>query len=292
MREECIEDLFALPHVFFDMGLFYRTAREGKEGEMENLRQTIETITNSTGRFMALLLLILAAFAVAAVAESLAGKRDAKSGITNQTFSTRNIAIIGVFSAISFVLMLFEFPLPFAPGFYKFDFSDIPALIGGFAAGPMVGVMIEFIKVTLNVLIQGPTPGFVGEIANFVVGSAFIIPATVIYRFKKTRSSALISCIAGTACITLVGAFLNAFFLLPAYALAFGQGIETFIAAGTAINPAITNLFTFCALAVAPFNLLKGVIDSVITFLVYKQLSPVLKSIGRDVRKVAGEIKV
>ncbi len=250
-------------------------------------------IKSNSGRFIALLLLILIAFAIAHVVERFARRREIKeNGVAEDMFSTRKIAIIGVFSAISFVLMLLEFPLFFAPAFYKFDFSDIPALIGGFAAGPMVGVMIEFIKVTLNIIIQGPTPGFVGEIANFVVGSAFIIPATVIYRFKKSRKMALISCIAGTACITFVGAFLNAFFLLPAYAVAYGTDVNNFVAAGTAINPAVTNLFTFCALCVAPFNLLKGAVDSVLTFLVYKQLSPILKTSHLPARKNVREAKV
>ena len=247
-------------------------------------------IVSSTYHFVALIVLIILAFAIGYVCESFARKKEIKeSGTVEDMFSTRKIAIIGVFSAISFVLMLFEFPLPFAPSFYKFDFSDIPALIGGFAAGPMVGVMIEFIKVVLNILIQGPTPGFVGEIANFVVGAAFIIPATVIYRFNKNRKTALISCIAGTLCITLVGALLNAYFLLPAYAIAYGCDISFFVAAGTEINPAINNIFTFCALAVAPFNLLKGTADSVLTFLVYKQLSPILKGNVHPVRKAAKE---
>jgi riboflavin transporter FmnP len=255
---------------------------------MNNLQKTLGMIVESTYHFVALIVLILLAFSIGYVCESFARKREIRAnGTAEAMFSTRKIAIIGVFSAISFVLMLFEFPLPFAPSFYKFDFSDIPALIGGFAAGPMVGVMIEFIKVTLNILIQGPTPGFVGEIANFVIGSAFIIPATVIYRFKKTRNTALISCLAGTACITLVGALLNAYFLLPAYAIAYGCDISFFVAAGTEINPAINNIFTFCALAVAPFNLLKGAADSVLTFLVYKQLSPILKGGVHPVRKAA-----
>jgi riboflavin transporter FmnP len=255
---------------------------------MNNLKETIANITGAPGRFAALLLLIVVAFVIAYLAEKLARKQELeKIGAVEAMFSTRKIAIIGVFSAIAFVLMLFEFPLPFAPSFYKFDFSDMPALIGGFAAGPMVGVMIEFIKVTLNIIIQGPTPGFVGEIANFVVGAAFIIPATVIYRFKKSRKSALISCLVGTACIMIVGSTLNAFFLLPAYAIAYGVDIDFFIAAGAEINPAISNIFTFCALAVAPFNLLKGVADSALTFLVYKQLSPILKGGVSSVRKAA-----
>ena len=259
---------------------------------MNNLQETASNIMGAPARFAALLLLIVIAFVIAYVAETRARKSEVPiNGKEEPMFSTRKIAIIGIFSAISFLLMLFEFPLPFAPGFYKFDFSDIPALIGGFAAGPMVGVMIEFIKVTLNVLIQGPTPGFVGEIANFCVGAAFIIPATVIYRFKKTRRVALISCITGTLCITLVGSFLNAFFLLPAYAIAYGCDVSAFIEAGTAINPAITNLFTFCALCVAPFNLLKGAVDSLLTFLVYKQLSPILKTAPMAVPKREAKIE-
>lgn len=238
-----------------------------------------DMIRNNGGHFVALILLVIAAIAITYVTENIARKKDIElTGHSEGMFSIRKIAIIGVFSAISFVLMLIEFPLPFAPSFYKFDFSDIPALIGGFAAGPMVGVMIEFIKVLLNILIQGTTSGFVGEIANFVVGAAFILPATIIYRFKKTRKAALISCLAGTLCIAIVGSLLNAFFLLPAYAIMFGSGIDAFVGMGAAINPAISNVTTFCLFAVAPFNLVKGIADSAITFLVYKQLSPILKA--------------
>ena len=121
-----------------------------------------DMIRNNGGHFVALILLVIAAIAITYVTENIARKKDIElTGHSEGMFSIRKIAIIGVFSAISFVLMLIEFPLPFAPSFYKFDFSDIPALIGGFAAGPMVGVMIEFIKVLLNILIQGTTSGFV-----------------------------------------------------------------------------------------------------------------------------------
>lgn len=246
---------------------------------MNETQTLLDTVRNNWTTFLALVLLIVGAIAITIVAEKIAGKKEKKlTGHVEGLLSVRKIAITGVFSAISFVLMFFEFPLPFAPAFYKFDFSDIPALIGGFAAGPLVGVMIEFVKVALNILLQGTTSGFVGEIANFVVGAAFILPSTIIYRFKKTRKAALISCFVGTACISLVGALLNAFFLLPAYAIMFGSGIDAFVQMGAAINPAITNVTTFCLFAVAPFNLVKGLADSAITFLVYKQLSPILKA--------------
>ncbi|ADL33311.1 hypothetical protein bpr_I0566 [Butyrivibrio proteoclasticus B316] len=246
---------------------------------MKETQTLFDTIRGNLGTFLALVLLVVGAIAITVVVEKIASKREKeRTGRSEEMFSIRRVAIIGVFSAIAFVLMFLEFPLPFAPSFYKFDFSDIPALIGGFAAGPMVGVMIEFIKVALNIIIQGTTSGFVGEIANFVVGAAFILPATIIYRFKKTRKVALISCLVGTLTIAIVGSTLNAFFLLPAYAIMFGSGIDAFIQMGAAINPAISNVFTFCLFAVAPFNLVKGVADSAITFLVYKQLSPILKA--------------
>ena len=235
----------------------------------------LNSIMGNFKYFAALAIIVILAFAIAIVCENAAKK---KQNDDSPFFDIRKVAIVGVFSAIAFVLMIFEFPLPFAPSFYKFDFSDIPALIGGFAAGPLVAVMIEFIKVLLNLLLQGTTSAFVGEIANFVVGVAFVLPATIIYRFNKTRKSALISCLIGALCITITGTLLNAFFLLPAYAAMYGSGIDTFVEMGAAINPAISNVLTFCLFAVAPFNLLKGVVDSVITFLVYKKLSPILKT--------------
>ena len=241
-----------------------------------NEKQSIfETIAQSWQYFAALIILVAIAFVITIAVEKVAVKKEGKQ--EERLLSVRKMAIIGVFSAVSFVLMLLEFPLPFAPSFYKFDFSDMPALVGGFAAGPFAGVMIEFIKILLKLVIKGTSSGFVGEIANFVVGAAFVVPATIIYRLRKTRKTALISCIVGTLCITLAGSFLNAFFLLPAYAIIYGCDINAFVEMGTSINPAITNITTFCLLAVAPFNLVKGIVDSVITFVLYKHISPILK---------------
>ena len=247
---------------------------------MNEKKSIFQTIAESGQYFAALLILVAVAFAIAVIAEKMAGKNEEKQ--EGKLLDIRKMAIIGVFSALSFVLMLLEFPLPFAPEFYKFDFSDIPALIGGFAAGPFTGVMIEFIKILLKIVIKGTSSGFVGEIANFVIGASFVVPATIIYRFRKTRNTALISCLAGTLCITVAGVLLNAFFLLPAYAVMYGMDVSGFVDMGTKINPAITNLTTFCLCAVAPFNLVKGIVDSIITFLSYKHISPVFKSSGSN----------
>lgn len=186
--------------------------------------------------------------------------------------------MIGVFSAISAILMLFEFPVPFAPPFYEIDFSELPALIGTFAYGPVAGVMIEFCKIVLKLLMKGTTTAFVGDLANFSIGCSFLLPASVIYLLKKTRKNAVIGCIAGTLIMTVVGTAFNAVYLLPKFAQMYGMPLDAIIGMGTSINPAITGVTSFVVLAVAPLNLLKGTTVSVVTLLVYKKLSPVLKT--------------
>ena len=182
----------------------------------------------------------------------------------------RTMAQIGMLSAIATVLMLFEIPLPFAPSFYEIDFSEVPILIGSFAMGPLAGAAIEFIKILLNFAINGTMTAGVGELANFLIGCSLVVPAALIYRKKHTRTGAVIG-------MATVGCFLNAFVLLPAYAKAFGMPIDGLVGMGTAVNKHITDLKTFVILAVGPFNLLKGVLVSLIVLLVYKKISPILK---------------
>lgn len=190
----------------------------------------------------------------------------------------RTIVCVGMLAAISTVLMLFEFPLPFiAPSFYELDFSEVPILIGAFALGPVAGVLTELVKILLNLVINGTDTAFVGEFANFVMGCAFLLPAALIYKKKKSRRSALIGLIIGVIAMTVAGVFLNALVLLPAYSAAFGMPMQVFIDMGTAINPSINGVWSFVTLAVAPFNLIKGFLVSLITMLLYKHISPILK---------------
>jgi len=191
-------------------------------------------------------------------------------------FEAKGIAQIGVLSAIATILMLFEVPLWFAPSFYKVDLSELPVLIGSFAIGPMAGVIIELIKVLLNLLVNGTTTAGVGEAANFVIGCAMVVPAAIIYKMGKSKSSAIIGLGTGTAVMTIVGSLMNAFIILPVYAKAFNMPIAALIGMGSAINPAINSLSSFVLFAVAPFNLLKGVVVSIITILIYKKISPIL----------------
>ena len=194
------------------------------------------------------------------------------------TNTTRTIVCVGMLAAISTILMLFEFPLPFiAPGFYELDFSEVPIMIGAFALGPVAGVLTELVKILLNLVINGTNTAFVGEFANFVMGCAFVVPASVIYKRKKNRQHAMIGLAAGTVIMSAAAVFINALVLLPAYAKAFGMPVDAFVQMGTAINPAINGIWTFVLLAVAPFKLIKGGLVSVITVLLYKHISPILK---------------
>lgn len=224
--------------------------------------------------------IVLLLFVVAYVIEKIAKK---KNNDTERILSTRKIVVVGIFSAISALLMLIEFGLPVAPaGIYKMDFSELPALIVGFAYGPVAGVMTEFIKVLLKTLIKGTSTAFVGELASFVVGCGFILPATIVYSFKKNRISAVIACVIGTIVIAIVGSTLNAFYLIPTFAKMYGMDIEVIVGMGTAINSHITSVATFALFAVAPFNLIKGTIISVITLLIYKRLSPIIKATKKN----------
>ncbi len=200
-----------------------------------------------------------------------------KNNDTERVLSTRKVVVIGVFSAVAAVLMLFEFPLPFAPGFYKLDFSEVPVLIGAFAFGPVAGVMTEFVKIILKLVMKGTSTAFVGDLANFLVGCSFVLPASLIYLIRKNRKTALLGSVAGTVIMTVFGTLLNAVYLLPTFAVLYGMPLDAIIEMGTAINPHITDVGTFVFFAVAPLNLLKGVLVSLITMLIYKRLSPLIK---------------
>ena len=198
--------------------------------------------------------------------------------MSNTNNKTRKLVEIGMLGAIATVLMLFEFPIPFiAPPFYELDFSEVPVLVGAFALGPMAGASIELVKILINLLINGTATAFVGEIGNYLLGCSFIIPAALIYKKRKTKKNALIAMVIGTIAMTVFGCFLNAYILLPTYATAFGMPIDAIVGMGSAINANINDVMTFVIIAVAPFNIIKGIIVSVITLLIYKHISPILK---------------
>lgn len=193
--------------------------------------------------------------------------------------SIRTMAQISMLGAVAMILMYFEIPLFFAPPFYKIDLSEIPVLIGCFAMGPVAGVLIELVKILLHVVIQGTTTSGVGDLANFLIGCSFVVPAGLIYRRIKTKKGALIGMSVGTVLMTGIGCVLNAFVLLPFYSVALGMPMDALIQMGTDINAGIQDVFSFILLAVAPFNILKGILVSALTLMLYKNIRPVLRAV-------------
>lgn len=193
-----------------------------------------------------------------------------------KNLSIKAIAKIGVLAALAGIIMLFEFPLPFAPTFLKLDLSEIPVIIGAFALGPIAGVFIEFVKILLNFIFNGTITGGIGELANLLIGCAFVVPAALIYSKNKSIKTAVIGLGVGILCMTFMGSVLNYYLLVPVYAKVFGCEVSTIVAMGTAVNSNINSLWDLILLGIVPFNIVKGLISSGITLLVYKRVSYIL----------------
>lgn len=237
---------------------------------LENLSKLWAAVQDNVMFLLMCLAVFAGIFAVALALEKLWLKPEKQS-------PARRVAYVGIFAAIAAVLMYWELPLPFAPNFYELDFSEIPVLICSFSLGPVAGVVCEFLKVVLKLFLKGTSTAFVGDLANFVVGCSLILPASVVYFVNKTKKGAILGMAVGTACITVVGSLFNAVYLIPAFSVLFGKPLEFIVGMGTAINPAITSVNTLVLFAVAPFNLLKGVADSIITFFLYKHIERLLR---------------
>ena len=217
------------------------------------------------------LLSLLAVFAE----RMLPGKR--------QTSSARRVSIIGICSALAAVLHMLDFPLPFiAPGFYKLDFSELPVLLCGFYLGPSASVACEGVKILLKLLLKGTSTAFVGDFANFVVGCSFVLPATIWYQTHRNKHSAIMGLILGTLVMTTLGTAFNAVYLLPKFAQLFELPLDQIIAMGSAIQPGVRNVATFVVLCVAPLNLVKGFVVSLLTMLLYKKVARPLFGKGQQ----------
>lgn len=183
------------------------------------------------------------------------------------------LTMTAVLSAIAFVLAFFEFPVPLSPSFARMDLSDLPALIGAFAYGPISGVLIELVKNLLQLLTS--STGGIGELANFIMGSSFVVAAGLIYKFHKTKKNAVAACLIASVIMGIVAAIVNYFILLPLFE-AF-MPLDQLIASFGEFIPFIQTKLDVVLFNAFPFNLLKGIGISIITMLIYNQLTPVLK---------------
>ena len=188
---------------------------------------------------------------------------------------TRAITFIAMFSAIAAVLHIVDLPLFFAPSFYKLDFSELPVMVCAFYMGPVAGVACEFLKIVLKLLIKGTSTAFVGDLANFLVGCSFVLPAAICYQATLSKKGAVWSLALGTAVMSVFGSLFNAWYLIPKFSELFGMPLDAIIAMGTAVNASITSLSTLVLFAVVPFNIVKGVLVSILTMLLYKRVEKV-----------------
>lgn len=182
---------------------------------------------------------------------------------------------ISLLSVMAFLLMYIELPIPIFPDFLKIDISDLPALLGAFALGPIAGVVIELFKNILHGMLATKT-AFVGEVANFLVGSCLVLVSGYIYKARKSKGGAIAGLLIGVICMSIFAGILNYFVVLPLYEKVLGFPVATVIEMGSKINHNIVDLNSFIIWSIIPFNLLKGIILSAMTLALYKSVSPIL----------------
>lgn len=184
----------------------------------------------------------------------------------------RRLTSTAVLAALATALMFLEFSVPLVPSFLKYDFSDLPALIAAFGVGPLAGVAVELIKNLIHLPMTGT--GGVGELANFLVGASFVLPAGLVYKFIKGRKGALIGALCGAVCAALLSLPVNYWLTYPVYTKF--MPMDVILGLYQAINPAATTLWRALLMFNLPFTFIKCLINVVITFIVYKKISPLM----------------
>ena len=197
--------------------------------------------------------------------------------MTKKVLTTKNLTMIAMFSAISAVLMVFEIQLPFSPSFIKFDFSDLPVMLGGFLIGPFAGGIIAFMKILLPFLLNGTTSFFVGDLSNLLLTLSFVLPASFIYQQKKTKKTAIQGLLVSIICTSLLAIIFNLFLIFPLYLKVLNLKMVDLINMIHVVNPLVKDVFTMIVFSLLPFNLFKYSIVSMITMLSYKKLSILFK---------------
>ena len=197
--------------------------------------------------------------------------------MTKKVLTTKNLTMIAMFSAISAVLMVFEIQLPFSPSFVKFDFSDLPVMLGGFLIGPFAGGIIVFMKILLHFLLNGTTSFFVGDLSNLLLTLSFVLPASFIYQQKKSKKTAIQGLLVSIICTSLLAIIFNLFLIFPLYLKVLNLKMVDLINMIHVVNPLVKDVFTMIVFSLLPFNLFKYSIVSMITMLSYKKLSILFK---------------
>jgi len=185
------------------------------------------------------------------------------------------IAVVGVLTAVAVVLQYLEISIPIVPSFLKLDFSDLPALLGAYAFGPLAGVLIQLLKNLIHLAVS--QSGFVGELSNFLLGAVFVLTAGLIYQHRKTKANALLAGILGALAMALVSVPVNYFVVYPLYYSVLGFPEQAVLSMYQAILPSVGNMLEALLIFNLPFTLVKGLISVFVSMLIYKPLSRLFK---------------
>ena len=204
--------------------------------------------------------------------ENLKSRDDARMKV-------KKIAFIGLMGAVSAVLMLFRFPIPFMPPFLSFDLSGLMEMLGGFMFGPMAAACIIVVKILLQLVMQGSFSLGTGELQNLILSCSYVLPALIIYHRNKTKKMAITGMAVSTIFVSVMAVFTNLYLIIPFYVKLVGMSMDDIITMCRTVNPAMKNVTSMAVFGLLPFNLIKYGVTSLVTFIVYKRLSRVIKGI-------------
>lgn len=196
--------------------------------------------------------------------------------------SVRRLTVAALMGAVAFVLQYFSFSIPVLSAFANFDFSALPELIGGFILGPVGAVMIVTVKLLLILVFKGTSSMYTGEIQNFLLSCAYVLPAVLYYRKHRTKQGAMIGIVLGSIISVVASIFTNLYLIFPAYMFLYGMSWDSILEICAVASPWIKDIPTFVAFSVVPFNLLSRAVTSVLTMLLYKRISVPLKKMIQD----------
>lgn len=201
---------------------------------------------------------------------------------TSVPTATARLTLAAMFGALAAVLMLFDVPIFFTLPFIKLDFSDIPVILGAYMLGPLWGAVIAFVKIALNFVLNGTTTVGIGELANLLFSLAYVLPAGIIYRFKRTKKGAVLSLISGTLIASVTAVILDWFVVFPFYiSVSSSLTMDAVIGMASGTNPLVNDALTMMLFSVFPANLLKYTLASVITFFAYTPLRKLINSLSK-----------
>lgn len=200
---------------------------------------------------------------------------------------TSKITQIAILAAIAFIISLLKIPLWFAPWFYRFDFSEVIILISGFSLGPISGMLVEFVKIIIKLIVKGTMSFGIGELSDFLIGCSFVLPSAYFYKIKKSKNIhsdkrkgmkfACISLCIGTISTCAVSLILNAFIILPSYCTILHVDMQNIISSAHTLNSWVNDEWSFIFFTILPFNLIKGTVSSIFCFVLYKKVKPIIE---------------